>query len=85
MKKLIVTIAFMCLCIIVNAQPFASGYATPEQGMMYSVVGNKFKDVTLNGLDKKPHKLSEYVGKGNYVLIDFWQAGVDLVCARCLS
>ena len=26
----------------------------------------------MNDVDGKPHKLSEYVGKGKYVLVDFW-------------
>jgi len=32
----------------------------------------KFTDIEETGLDGKSHKLSEYVGKGGYVLIDFW-------------
>lgn len=35
-------------------------------------IGQKFVDIEENDLDGKPHKLSEYCGKGNYVLIDFW-------------
>lgn len=35
-------------------------------------VGNQFIDFTMNDIDGKPHKLSEYIGKGKYVLIDFW-------------
>lgn len=31
-----------------------------------------FIDITENDMDGNPHKLSEYCGKGNYVLIDFW-------------
>lgn len=34
--------------------------------------GTMFTDFTMNDMDGKPHKLSEYVGKGNYVLVDFW-------------
>lgn len=37
-----------------------------------SIVGKQFVDLTENDVDGKPHKLSEYCGKGNYVLIDFW-------------
>lgn len=37
-----------------------------------AVIGKKFIDITENDVDGKPHKLSEYCGKGNYVLIDFW-------------
>lgn len=35
-------------------------------------IGQKFVDLELNDVNGKPHKLSEYCGKGNYVLIDFW-------------
>lgn len=35
-------------------------------------IGKKFVDIEENDVDGKPHKLSEYLGKGNYVLIDFW-------------
>lgn len=37
-----------------------------------SFIGQKFVDIEENDVDGKPHKLSEYCGKGNYVLIDFW-------------
>ena len=37
-----------------------------------SFIGKQFADITENDVDGKPHKLSEYCGKGNYVLIDFW-------------
>lgn len=37
-----------------------------------AMVGQKFTDFTLPGTDGQQHKLSDYCGKGNYVLIDFW-------------
>lgn len=37
-----------------------------------AIIGKKFTDITENDVKGKPHKLSEYCGKGNYVLIDFW-------------
>ncbi|MCC8170245.1 MAG: AhpC/TSA family protein [Parabacteroides sp.] len=42
-------------------------YQTNELG-----TGMPFKDFTMNDLKGKPRKLSDYVGKGNYVLVDFW-------------
>lgn len=36
------------------------------------IIGKPFTDLTENDVNGKPHKLSEYCGKGNYVLIDFW-------------
>ena len=34
--------------------------------------GNPFVDVELNDVNDKPVKLSSVVGKGTYVLVDFW-------------
>ncbi len=34
--------------------------------------GMMFTDLEENDITGLPHKLSEYVGRGNYVLIDFW-------------
>ena len=35
-------------------------------------VGKRFKELTGISPDKKPATLSTYVGRGNYVLVDFW-------------
>jgi peroxiredoxin len=35
-------------------------------------VGLKFTDLTMNDLDGQSRSLSEWCGKGNYVLVDFW-------------
>jgi len=42
------------------------------EGMLKRAPGSKFVDIEEKDLDGKTHKLSEYVGKGNYVLVDFW-------------
>ena len=34
--------------------------------------GTMFTDLEENDPAGQPHKLSEYVGRGNYVLVDFW-------------
>ena len=34
--------------------------------------GNMFTDITLNDAEGKAHQLSQWCGKGTYVLIDFW-------------
>lgn len=42
------------------------------KGWERQAVGIPFTDLEMNDTTGAPHKLSEYVGKGNYVLVDFW-------------
>ena len=42
------------------------------QGWKKQLPGTPFTDLTLNDTQGKGHKLSEYVGKGKYILVDFW-------------
>ena len=35
-------------------------------------IGKPFIDLTMNDTEGKAHKLSEWCGKGRYVLVDFW-------------
>ena len=34
--------------------------------------GNMFTDLSMNDTEGNPRKLSDWCGKGNYVLVDFW-------------
>ena len=53
--------------VLAGAKRYVAALAKKE-----AFIGQQFADITENDVDGKPHKLSEYCGKGNYVLIDFW-------------
>ncbi len=42
------------------------------EGQKKRLPGQDYHDVELQDIDGKTHRLSEYVGKGNYVLLHFW-------------
>lgn len=52
--------------------PAMSRIKTTIEAWKRQRVGAMFTDLTMNDTLGQPHKLSEYVGKGKYVLIDFW-------------
>lgn len=42
------------------------------EGLKMRRNGLQFTDLSMNDMDGKPVKLSQWCGKGNYVLVDFW-------------
>ncbi len=52
--------------------PLVDRLKTYTEGLRRQAIGTLFTDIELNDTTGTAHKLSEYLGKGNYVLIDFW-------------
>ena len=44
----------------------------PESGPKAAFIGQKFTDLEMADPDGKMHKISELVGEGKWVLVDFW-------------
>ena len=44
----------------------------PKDGEKMAFVGQQFTDLEMADPDGKMHKISELVGEGKYVLVDFW-------------
>lgn len=42
------------------------------EGAKRKTAGVQFTDFTMNDIQGTPRRLSDYAGKGNYVLVDFW-------------
>ncbi len=55
-----------------KSTPAAKDIQQRLENVNNSVEGKLFVDVELNNTEDQPVKLSTWVGKGNYVLVDFW-------------
>lgn len=55
-----------------NIQLIRENLVEPVASTRASQPGNAFKDIALVTLDGAETHLSDYIGKGNYVLVDFW-------------
>lgn len=55
-----------------NIQLIRQNLIEPVASTRASQPGNSFKDIALVTLDGAEIHLSDYVGKGDYVLVDFW-------------
>ena len=78
MKKQFV-LCLMALAWVFACPAMASTGANVEddEDPMQVFVGRQYTDLQLKDFNGQTHRLSEYVGKGKWVLIDFW-VGISL-------
>ena len=57
---------------IVKSVLDVAAYRKAEEAKKQEIVGQQFIDLEEADPDGKMHKLSEYVGNGKWVLVDFW-------------
>ncbi|HEY9551565.1 MAG TPA: TlpA disulfide reductase family protein [Prevotella sp.] len=54
------------------SHPLMKGVIAQKQAMAKRRPGLTFTDLSMTDMEGKAVKLSQWVGKGNYVLVDFW-------------
>lgn len=52
--------------------PVAQKFNSQKASALATSTGHKFVDIEARNPDGSPAKLSDYLGKGKYVLVDFW-------------
>lgn len=77
MKKLLLSLLAMVAVmsqaqVRVNNGKLNYEAAQPIERNSVRSIGKPFIDLTMNDTEGKTHRLSEWCGKGRYVLVDFW-------------
>lgn len=55
-----------------KARDEVAALTMPEEGPKTAFIGQQFTDLEMADPDGKMHKISELVGEGKWVLVDFW-------------
>ena len=72
MKKLLLTMMFAFVVSVVQAQLSDVKAQVDHMAKGNRNIGTQVTNLTMTDVDGKEHQLSEWCGKGNYVLIDLY-------------
>ena len=75
MRTSILTFALVLACagmVSINTSAPAGNVRLQQQEEQDPLIGKRFLDVSAKDANGKTHKLSQYAGKGQWVLVDFW-------------